>query len=195
MNRKDLNIPIDDELKALERALADELRVDTPAGLADRVFDATLAPMRDELAGLQEVEGKLRDELAVPTPRGLAERVYAASVERLPGRAEPEPVIARIGWVHSKAWRVAAAVVLVLVLAAIWLKPNTPAVTDDPAPDTVAVDDSLTEAQIEAQLSAELDEIAMLVSNATYQPLDSYNLDELVELDALLDQMMGETNG
>jgi hypothetical protein len=94
------------EFAGLEAPLARALRAAPPAGLTDRIFNATVldAPLRHAL------------KPAIP-PAGLADRLFDATVSQL----GPRSVIGRIGFNRPAARFALAALIALEILAGAWV--------------------------------------------------------------------------
>jgi hypothetical protein len=91
----------------LEGLLSDAMQVRSPAGLSNRVADASIDAL---------IEGQLDNAMSVAAPKGLCERIYSSSVASL---QERPAVVGRIG--ISVIWRqvAMAACVVFAVLVGI----------------------------------------------------------------------------
>lgn len=101
---------LEDDLAPALRSL---LRAPEPAGLADRIFQATAARQVGQAAAA--LDAPLSQALKVPAPAGLETRIFKATVNRLPGRV----VIGRIGF-SAAGGRMAMAAALLLAVTLGW---------------------------------------------------------------------------
>jgi hypothetical protein len=104
----------------LDAMLREQLPVNVPGGLADRIVAASLPHLQHTVAQQAQLQVMLLHVMPVASPPGLADRIVEATAHRLPRRGAQGVLISVIGRIGFWTRGAVAAALLLGTLLGIW---------------------------------------------------------------------------